>query len=41
MLVPHLQVEGGDGCINMWDFRFYLNMVEERRYSVDHNLLRQ
>jgi len=35
------EVEGGEGTINMWDFRFYLNLVEERHYSVDHNALRQ
>ena len=25
----------------MWDFRYYLNKVEEQQYSVDHEALRQ
>ena len=27
--------------IRMWDYRFYLNRVEERFYAVDHEALRQ
>jgi Zn-dependent oligopeptidase len=30
-----------DGRINMWDYRYYLNMREKREYDVDHEEIRQ
>ena len=27
-----------DAVINMWDFRYYMNMVEERNYQVNDSL---
>ena len=33
--------EGGDGVINMWDFRYYLNRREENEYSVNHEEIKQ
>ncbi len=45
------EAEGGGGdneenpsglpVINMWDYRYYMNMVEEKFYQVDHEVLRQ
>mmetsp|Transcript_67432 Transcript_67432/g.152615 ORF Transcript_67432/g.152615 Transcript_67432/m.152615 type:complete len:422 (+) Transcript_67432:596-1861(+) len=38
------EAEGGSAegqTIHMWDFRFYLNAAEERKYKVDHEVLRQ
>ena len=29
-----------DGKVNMWDFRFYMNKLSERMYSVDHEKLK-
>ena len=29
-----------DGKINMWDFRYYMNMAAEKFYSVDHEKLK-
>ncbi|XP_049645381.1 thimet oligopeptidase isoform X2 [Suncus etruscus] len=30
-----------DGRINAWDMRYYMNRVEETRYNVDQNLLKE
>jgi len=30
-----------DGKINMWDFRYYMNQLAERQYSVDHEKLKE
>jgi thimet oligopeptidase len=30
-----------DGCIHAWDMRYYMNQVEETRYRVDQNLLKE
>ncbi|KAK3089945.1 hypothetical protein FSP39_007851 [Pinctada imbricata] len=30
-----------DGQIHYWDFRYYMNMAEERKYAVDHNKLKE
>ena len=38
------ETEGGDKddqVIHMWDYRFYMNLVEEKNYQVDHEVLRQ
>ncbi|KAK2569551.1 Thimet oligopeptidase [Acropora cervicornis] len=30
-----------DGKINGWDMRYYMNLVEEKHYAVDHNKLKE
>lgn len=30
-----------DGKVNMWDFRYCMSLLEERKYSVDHNALKE
>ncbi|KAL8577751.1 Thimet oligopeptidase [Nucella lapillus] len=30
-----------DGKINMWDLRYYMSLLEERQFSVDHNVLKE
>lgn len=30
-----------DGNVNFWDVRYYLNMIEETRYSVDKQKLKE
>ncbi|XP_071496842.1 thimet oligopeptidase-like [Diadema antillarum] len=30
-----------DSKINLWDMRYFMNMAEEKRYSVDHNKLKE
>ncbi|WAR23654.1 THOP1-like protein [Mya arenaria] len=30
-----------DGTINMWDYRYYMTMVEEKEYAVDQNVLKE
>ncbi|XP_041475989.1 thimet oligopeptidase-like isoform X1 [Lytechinus variegatus] len=30
-----------DNKINLWDMRYFMNMSEEKRYSVDHNKLKE
>ena len=30
-----------DGEVNFWDFRYYLNKVEETRYAVDKQKLKE
>ena len=30
-----------DGKVNFWDVRYYLNMIEETRYSVDKQKLKE
>lgn len=30
-----------DGKINYWDMRYYMNVVEEKNYAVDHNKLKE
>ena len=41
----HLQCEKYgyefDGKINMWDFRYYMTRVEEKKYTVDENKLKE
>ncbi|KAK6188206.1 hypothetical protein SNE40_004436 [Patella caerulea] len=30
-----------DNILNMWDFRYYMTMVEEKKYAVDQNKLKE
>lgn len=30
-----------DDQINMWDYRYYMNIVEEREYAIDHDKLKE
>jgi Zn-dependent oligopeptidase len=33
--------EQSDGRINMWDYRYYLNLREKTEYDVDHEQIKQ
>ena len=30
-----------DGKVGMWDFRYYMTRVEEKKYAVDQNVLKE
>ena len=30
-----------NNTIDLWDMRYYMNMAEERQYSIDHNKLKE